>query len=182
MTVLLEKASVCANEESTENHRIGEQSRDNEVPGSKTDGIQIFDAVSRQNMDEGREKKTGQRFVFFSAFCNVLDHQACDELCKVDNFWYGYCIAWDGKDFSCKCFDYHPPLDGKKCEGRQEHCSKKCLRGGSEGGFCYPQKDTEGRTNRTGCECFKELPPLLRRRKRGVGYKRQVIALSTTVV
>ncbi|EPB68992.1 hypothetical protein ANCCEY_11918 [Ancylostoma ceylanicum] len=45
-------------------------------------------------------------------YCNVLDHQACDELCKVDNYWYGHCTAWDGKNFSCKCFEYVAPLDG----------------------------------------------------------------------
>ncbi|CAI4227060.1 unnamed protein product [Auanema sp. JU1783] len=102
----------------------------------------------------------------FSASCTVLDHQACDELCKVDNFWYGHCSGWDGTDFSCKCFDYHAPLDGKMCQGKQRRCSRKCQAQGSEGGFCYPQRDV----NRTGCECFKALPPL--RRRRHVTYRR----------
>ncbi|RCN27372.1 hypothetical protein ANCCAN_26893 [Ancylostoma caninum] len=59
-------------------------------------------------------------------YCNVLDHQACDELCKVDNYWYGHCTAWDGKNFSCKCFDYVAPLDGTVCTGKHTHCARKC--------------------------------------------------------
>ncbi|ETN84820.1 hypothetical protein NECAME_16996 [Necator americanus] len=41
---------------------------------------------------------------------------------------------------------------------------------GSEGGFCYPQRDRGSERRRTGCECFKELPPLVKRRKRSYNY------------
>ncbi|XGW12335.1 hypothetical protein V3C99_013218 [Haemonchus contortus] len=104
-----------------------------------------------------------------SAYCNTLDHQACDELCKVDNFWYGHCTAWDGKNFSCKCFDYVAPLDGSICTGKHAYCSRKCQETGSEGGFCYPQRDRGMERRRTGCDCFKDVP-LLRRRKRSYNH------------
>ncbi|KJH51933.1 hypothetical protein DICVIV_01914 [Dictyocaulus viviparus] len=45
---------------------------------------------------------------------------------QVDNFWYGYCTAWDGENFSCKCFEYTPPLDGSICKGKHAYCSRKC--------------------------------------------------------
>ncbi|CAJ0608298.1 unnamed protein product [Cylicocyclus nassatus] len=103
-------------------------------------------------------------------YCNVLDHQACDELCKVDSYWYGHCTAWDGKNFSCKCFDYPSPLDGKSCIGKHSNCARKCKETGSEGGFCYPQRDRGSERRRTGCECFKDVPPLLKRRKRSYNH------------
>ncbi|KAJ1370591.1 hypothetical protein KIN20_032354 [Parelaphostrongylus tenuis] len=102
-----------------------------------------------------------------SAYCNLLDHQVCDELCKVDNYWYGHCTIWDGENFSCKCFDYLPPLDGSICRGKHPYCSRKCQEAGAEGGFCYPQRD-----NGTGCDCFKDELALFKRRKRS--YKRKI--------
>ncbi|WKX97895.1 hypothetical protein Q1695_013526 [Nippostrongylus brasiliensis] len=41
---------------------------------------------------------------------------------------------------------------------------------GSEGGFCYPQRDRGIERKRTGCECFKDVPPMLRRRKRSYNH------------
>ncbi|CAD6194024.1 unnamed protein product [Caenorhabditis auriculariae] len=109
---------------------------------------------------------------FIRSSCTYLDHQACDELCKVDSFWYGHCAAWDGFDFRCKCFEYSAPLNGKICTSRQQRCTEKCRSQGSEGGFCYPQLDAEGKTSRTGCECFKQLPSFVRRRRRFANYRR----------
>ncbi|EGT54466.1 hypothetical protein CAEBREN_05269 [Caenorhabditis brenneri] len=107
------------------------------------------------------------------AACTFLDHQACDEVCKTDNFWYGHCIGWDGFNFSCKCYEYIAPLDGKICETRQMACSEKCKDQGSEGGFCYPQLDTR-KSLRTACECFKKLQVLRRKRRSAIrrNYKR----------
>uniref|UniRef100_A0A183FJ15 Secreted protein n=1 Tax=Heligmosomoides polygyrus TaxID=6339 RepID=A0A183FJ15_HELPZ len=47
----------------------------------------------------------------------------------------------------------------------------KCLPfQGSGGGFCYPQRDRGFERKRTGCECFKDVPPLLKRRKRSYNH------------
>uniref|UniRef100_A0A914S2A7 Uncharacterized protein n=1 Tax=Parascaris equorum TaxID=6256 RepID=A0A914S2A7_PAREQ len=54
--------------------------------------------------------------------CDSSDHRACDEICKQDSFWYGHCITWDGRDFSCKCHEYRPPLDKTPCLERQQSC------------------------------------------------------------
>ncbi|CAJ0581264.1 unnamed protein product, partial [Mesorhabditis spiculigera] len=99
-----------------------------------------------------------------SGLCGWLDHQTCDELCKGDSFWYGHCAGWDGQDFSCKCYEYKAPLDGDRCREKQQKCNKMCIKQGMEGGFCYPQRDTETTKNRTACECFKPLPQFRRRR------------------
>ncbi|GMT12943.1 hypothetical protein PFISCL1PPCAC_4240, partial [Pristionchus fissidentatus] len=99
--------------------------------------------------------------------CTSIDHQACDELCKTDSFWYGHCIGWDGTDFSCTCFEYRAPLSGDACKPKQNECTLKCKETGKDGGFCYPRNDRGVERNRTGCECFKSLPQeLLRRRRR----------------
>ncbi|VDN07306.1 unnamed protein product [Thelazia callipaeda] len=60
--------------------------------------------------------------------CNKLDHQACDELCKQDSFWYGHCTTWDGRDFSCTCYEYHLPLNGSLCNQMQKVCKDYCFR------------------------------------------------------
>ncbi|CAJ0945944.1 unnamed protein product, partial [Mesorhabditis belari] len=99
------------------------------------------------------------------SMCTWIDHQTCDELCKSDSYWYGHCAGWDGMDFSCKCFDYNPPLSGDRCKEKQKKCEKMCIKQGLEGGFCYPQRDNDLRTNRTACDCFKALPPQLRRKR-----------------
>ncbi len=63
----------------------------------------------------------------FSTGCANNDHHACDELCKQDSFWYGYCSAWDGRDFECKCYDYKSPLNATICHDRQLFCAAKCI-------------------------------------------------------
>ncbi|CAI2334830.1 unnamed protein product [Caenorhabditis sp. 36 PRJEB53466] len=103
--------------------------------------------------------------------CTFLDHQACDEVCKTDNFWYGHCMGWDGFNFSCKCYEYELPLDGSICEPRQLACSEKCKDQGSEGGFCFPQLDSRKQL-RTACECFKMLQ-VLRRKRRSVDLEKK---------
>ncbi|CAI5441612.1 unnamed protein product [Caenorhabditis angaria] len=104
------------------------------------------------------------------AACTFLDHQACDEVCKTDSFWYGHCIGWDGFNFSCKCYEYEQPLDGKVCLTRQIGCSEKCKDQGSEGGFCFPQLDSRSNL-RTACECFKKLQNVFFRRRKRQTFK-----------
>ncbi|VDN52464.1 unnamed protein product [Dracunculus medinensis] len=64
--------------------------------------------------------------VFSYYGCTLMDHQTCDELCKQDSYWYGHCASWDGRDFSCKCYDYKPPLDSTVCKPKQQSCNETC--------------------------------------------------------
>uniref|UniRef100_A0A8R1TIV1 Uncharacterized protein n=1 Tax=Onchocerca volvulus TaxID=6282 RepID=A0A8R1TIV1_ONCVO len=59
--------------------------------------------------------------------CNLSDHQACDELCKQDSYWYGHCATWDGRDFTCSCYQYKIPLNGSLCIEMQQTCNEYCI-------------------------------------------------------
>uniref|UniRef100_A0A0R3S411 Defensin-like protein n=1 Tax=Elaeophora elaphi TaxID=1147741 RepID=A0A0R3S411_9BILA len=60
--------------------------------------------------------------------CDLSDHQACDELCKQDSYWYGHCSTWDGRDFTCSCYQYKVPLDGNLCKQMQRICKEYCIK------------------------------------------------------
>ncbi|KAK0395183.1 hypothetical protein QR680_001159 [Steinernema hermaphroditum] len=90
--------------------------------------------------------------------CSTLDHQTCDELCKQDNYWYGHCTAWDGRDFQCRCYEYKSPADGSLCANQQRYCMDLCQRKGAEGGYCYPQPSAKSPRGTPKCQCFKALP------------------------
>uniref|UniRef100_A0A915B7S6 Uncharacterized protein n=1 Tax=Parascaris univalens TaxID=6257 RepID=A0A915B7S6_PARUN len=90
--------------------------------------------------------------------CDSSDHRACDEICKQDSFWYGHCITWDGRDFSCKCHEYRPPLDKTPCLERQQSCSDGCKEQGLEGGYCYIHTVPDIETGAADCKCFDEIP------------------------
>ncbi|MFH4977206.1 hypothetical protein AB6A40_003915 [Gnathostoma spinigerum] len=89
--------------------------------------------------------------------CTALDHQECDELCKQDSYWYGHCSSWDGRDFSCRCFDYKPPLRRSVCINRQEACEDECRSKGYEGGYCYVKKALDVPEGVHVCQCFEDL-------------------------
>uniref|UniRef100_A0AAF5PZ20 Uncharacterized protein n=2 Tax=Wuchereria bancrofti TaxID=6293 RepID=A0AAF5PZ20_WUCBA len=89
--------------------------------------------------------------------CNLSDHQACDELCKQDSYWYGHCSIWDGHDFTCSCYQYKMPLNGSICKRIQKICNEYCIKRGLEGGYCYVYASRTAPNGTTECKCFEEL-------------------------
>uniref|UniRef100_A0A914VZ07 Knottin scorpion toxin-like domain-containing protein n=1 Tax=Plectus sambesii TaxID=2011161 RepID=A0A914VZ07_9BILA len=104
--------------------------------------------------------------------CHSYDHEACDEICKQDNYWYGHCAQWNGRDFQCKCVEYKQPLQGQVCGSKQRQCTDECFKSGHEfGGYCYPHPTSDTPNGDPRCRCFEELPFLAddsgrKRRKR----------------
>ncbi|VDN91814.1 unnamed protein product [Brugia pahangi] len=84
-------------------------------------------------------------------------HQACDELCKQDSYWYGHCSIWDGYDFTCSCYHYKIPLNGSICKRMQKICNDYCIKRGLEGGYCYVYASRTAPNGTTECKCFEEL-------------------------
>ena len=91
--------------------------------------------------------------------CLTPDHDACDEICKLDNFWYGHCEIWDGRNFGCHCFQYEHPLRGAVCSrSTHNNCANDCFkRGEIYGGFCYPHPTLDRPSGEPRCNCFKPV-------------------------
>ncbi|KAI6184082.1 hypothetical protein M3Y97_00558300 [Aphelenchoides bicaudatus] len=87
--------------------------------------------------------------------CGRADHLQCDEICKMDSFFYGNCKLYDGKDFQCQCYPYRAPLDGSVCRNMQDYCKKTCQQKNSDGGgYCYPQSTYNNPRGQPTCACF----------------------------
>ncbi|CAG9540832.1 unnamed protein product [Cercopithifilaria johnstoni] len=110
----------------------------------------------------GKNWSIKERFESLWIGCNLPDHQACDELCKQDSYWYGHCSTWNGRDFTCTCYQYKVPLDGSLCKEMQQMCKEYCTKKGLEGGYCYVYASWKAPNGTTECECFEELSQPLR--------------------
>ncbi|KAF7634174.1 hypothetical protein Mgra_00006472 [Meloidogyne graminicola] len=87
--------------------------------------------------------------------CSEQDHKSCDDVCKGDSYWYGFCSVWDGRDLKCSCSNYRSPLDGKVCGPlRQQKCMEECRGKGQEGGYCLVSPTSENRHGMAKCSCF----------------------------
>nr|ASX95026.1 candidate secreted effector Minc03750 [Meloidogyne incognita] len=88
--------------------------------------------------------------------CSEQDHRSCDDVCKGDSYWYGFCSAWDGRDLKCSCSGYRYPLDGNVCgPSRQQKCVEECRGKGQEsGGYCVVLPSSENRRGVPKCSCF----------------------------
>uniref|UniRef100_A0A914LA92 Uncharacterized protein n=1 Tax=Meloidogyne incognita TaxID=6306 RepID=A0A914LA92_MELIC len=88
--------------------------------------------------------------------CSEQDHRSCDDVCKGDSYWYGFCSAWDGRDLKCSCSGYRYPLDGNVCgPSRQQKCVEECRGKGQEsGGYCVVSPSSENRRGVPKCSCF----------------------------
>jgi hypothetical protein len=103
--------------------------------------------------------------------CSEQDHRSCDDVCKGDSFWYGFCASWDGRDLQCSCMAYKEPLDGSICGAeRQENCGNECrekanfelnvhnlekfLKGQEAGGYCAVFPSNDDPRGEPKCMCF----------------------------
>lgn len=91
--------------------------------------------------------------------CTSLDHQDCDDKCKLANFLSGVCSYYDGySELTCKCYQYENGLNADTVCTKMEHekCQLEC-RGdkGDKGGYCYPEPSRENPQGVAKCACIK---------------------------
>lgn len=95
--------------------------------------------------------------------CTPVDHEDCDDRCKLANFWFGSCTYYDGySELMCKCSPYDYPLRADVVCATREHerCHAECQKNDTTstvvGGYCYPTPSVTNPAGVAQCGCIKQ--------------------------